>query len=273
MERKMKLRSSLMAGVAAIGFGSVMMAIVPATNATTLVQISQGAFTAGAGVITFSEFPSGTQNPSYTPATYGGVAGDPNVNFGGYFTGQSPGSSNPSACPAGAAVTGCVLGSPTGPLTLAPIVPGTQTETFITGDSAQLAPPILSGFPTYNGSIAILFSTPQSGVGLEGGYFDNVCSTGITAFDASGNSLGTLCNDTLGDEFLGLVTSDGSADISGLLFSLVGDEPAGFDVDTITFGTGSEVTVPGGPVPEPATLSLLGMSLVSLAVWRRRKKT
>ena len=255
---------------------SLSLALAGSTAfADDIIQISQTAFTAGAGLITFSEFPPGTVNPVYAPATYGGGAGSPTVTFGGYFNGQSAGSTNPVACPAGAIVSGCVLGNPTGPLAINPSSP----STFITGDSAMPTAPILSGSPTYNGPIAIKFSTPQVGVGLDGGYFDNIGSTAITAYSADGTILGSVKNSQIGDEFLGLVTADGGAEISGLLFSLVGDEPAGFDIDNVEFGVQGQVTVPGGGggtpptgvTPEPSTLLLLGTGIVGLASTVRRR--
>ena len=234
-----------------------------------IVQISQGAFQAGAGLITFSEasVPLGTQNPVMTPTIYGGAAGSPTVTFGGYFTGQSAGSTNPGACPAGAAVSGCVLGSPTGPLTIDPSSPAT----FTASDNAQPTAPILSGSPLYNGSIAVLFSTPQAGVGLIGGYFNAVGSTAITAYAADGSVIGSVTNSVTGDEFLGLVTSDDSATIAGLLFSLVGAEPAGFDIDNVEFGVGSQVIVPG-TTPVPGALPLFGTGLGILGLLSRRRK-
>ncbi|WP_419729331.1 VPLPA-CTERM sorting domain-containing protein [Lichenicola sp.] len=254
---------------AALAVASPLGAI-QAHASPSLVEITSGAFTAGSGLITFSEagYPLGTTNPTFTPAQYGGGAGSPTVSFGGYFTGETPGSANPSACPTGAALSGCVLGSPTGPLKLDPSSPATM----IASDSAMPTSPILSGSPLYNGPIAIDFSTPQAGVGLIGGFFNAVCSTGITAFDAQGNNLGTVCNQQTGDEFLGLVTSDGSPDIAGLLFHLVGSEPAGFDIDNVQFGTTGQVIVPPTGVPEPAAIGILGTALAALGMVRRRRK-
>ncbi len=265
----MSLRSAIMSSTAVIGMvAAAQILVVPANALPSLVEITAGAFTAGSGLITFSEpgYPLGTTNPVFAPTNYGGGAGSPTVTFGGFFSGQSLGTASPP-CPTGAAFTGCVLGSPTTPLTIDPASPAT----FIAGDGAQPTAPILSGSPLYNGPIAIAFSTPQAGVGLIGGYFNNVCSTGITAFDAAGDNLGTVCNSTTGDEFLGLVTSDGSADISGLLFHLVGSEPAGFDIDNVQFGLPGQVTVPGA-IPEPASLALLGTAFAALGLVRRRKK-
>jgi hypothetical protein len=108
-------------------------------------------------------------------------------------------------------------------------------------------------------------------VGLIGGFFDAIGGTAISAYDSNGNLLGSVANDQLGLEFLGLVTSDNSALISGLLFSLVGPEPAGFAVDDIRFGVGNQVI---NPVPLPAALPLMGSVFCAggfLAAWRKRR--
>jgi hypothetical protein len=236
-----------------------------------ILKIGVGAFTPQAGLITFGEKALGTENPVYAAADYGGGAGAPTVSFGGYFTGQAIGTE--ATCPAGAAVEGCVTGSPTGPLSLA----GAAPKTFITDDSANPNAPVLSGSPIFNGPIAILFSQDLAGVGLEGGYFDAIGGTAITAFARDGTMLGQVKNEALGIEFLGLVTDDGSESIAGLLFSLVGDEPAGFAIDNLRIAKAGEVTPPGGggggggDVPEPASLALVGLALAGVQLARRRK--
>jgi PEP-CTERM motif len=230
-----------------------------------VIRVDESAFTAAAGLITFSEFASGTVNPTYAPATYGGGASAPTVTFGGFFSGQSLGTA--ATCPAGAALSGCVVGAPTGAsLSLDPNSP----STFIATDGSNPTSPVLSGSPQFNGPITILFSSDQYGVGLDGGFFNNPHSTAITAFDRQGHVIGLVSNNNDGIEFLGLVTANGSAEIAGLQFSLVGDEPAGFAIDNLRFGVAGQVIVPG--VPEPGTYALMfaGLGVIGL-VARRRK--
>lgn len=253
----MNLMSRIVAAALSIGLA--------ASASASIVRVTAANFVAGSGQITFSEYGLGTVNPTYAPATYGGNANSPTVTFGGYFTGQSL-SANPSVdCP-GAAASACVVGTPSGPLSLDALSP----QTFITQDGANPTSPVLSGSPIFNGPIAVLFDKDQSGVGFDGGFFDAVGSTGITAFDRAGNLLGTVVNTGTGIEFLGLVTSDKSATIAGVFLDLVGAEPAGFGIDNLRFGVGSEVTV--GGVPEPATWALLisGFGLTGAAMRRRR---
>lgn len=231
---------------------------------SAIVRVGADAFTAQAGRITFSEFDVGTVNPVYTPADYGGGAGSPTVRFDGRFVGQLGG--NVIDCPSGAAASGCVLGLPSGPLTL----DTTSPDTFITGDDANPTSPVLSGTPIFNGAISILFDVDLIAVGLEGGFFDAIGGTAIRAFDRQGGIIGSVSNEDLEIEFLGLSTIDGLATIAGLQFLLVGPEPAGFAIDNLVFDI-AKVVVPPSEVPLPAALPLFASALGLGAFARRRK--
>jgi hypothetical protein len=237
------------------------------TAEAAVLRVDEANFLASAGLITFSEFPQGTTNPTFTPADYGGDADSPTVTTGGFFVGQSL-SANPGAdCP-GAAASACVAGSPSGPLALDPASP----NTFITTDTDTPTTPVLSGTPLFNGPIALLFSDDQFGVGFSAGFFNAVGSTGITAIARDGSILGTVTNTGTGIEFLGLVTDDGTASIAGVFLDLVGSEPAGFVIDNVRFGLAGDITPPPTEViPLPATAFLLLGALGALGVAGARR--
>ena len=237
--------------------------LIGASANAAVIRVTEAEFVAGSGLITFSEKPMGTVNPVYVAADYGGAAGSPTVSFGGFLMGQALGTA--ATCPPGAAGTGCVVGSPTATLSLDP----TSPSTFIADDSAFPTTPTLSGTPIYNGPVTLLFNIDVAGVGLEGGYFDAIGGTAITAYDRAGNVVGSVLNTQMEIEFLGLVTDDGTAQIAALQFSLVGDEPAGFNIDNVRFGQEGQVVVPG--VPEPASTGLMASGLIALLVARRRR--
>ena len=235
--------------------------LTAAPGHTAIVRITEANFTAQAGKITFSEQPVGTINPHYVPGDYGGSATAPSVDFAGFFTGQTLGTA--ATCPTGAAVTGCVNGLPTGTLSL----DGNSPSTSIVTDTSNPTSPVLSGSPTFNGPISVLFSVDQVGVGLDGGFFDAIGGTAITAFSRDGSVLGSVMNTQQGIEFLGLATDDGVARIAGLQFSLVGDEPSGFGIDNLRFGSAGQVIV---PEPEAVIFILLGFAPLLLFRTARR---
>lgn len=232
----------------------------------TVVRVDESAFTPAAGLITFSEFPEGTNNPTYAPADYGADPDAPTVTFSGFFDGQRLGAAD--ECPDGAALTGCVVNNPSNPLTLDMTAP----VTFIASDAATPTSPVLSGSPLFNGPIAVLFDKDQAGVGLTGGYFDAPNSTAITVFARDGSIIGDVTNEGTEIEFLGLVTADKSETIAGLLFHLVGNEPAGFVIDNLRFGKSDQVVTPDDPDPVPEqiapipTLSEFGLLAMILAL-------
>lgn len=190
-------------------------------------SLDENSFNEAATVITFSE---GTgQNPTYTLNVEG--LGEVVVSFGGAFLGQETSTE-------GYIVT-LSDNTPTGPLTLDPNAP----LTFITQDGSNPTSPVLSGSPTFNGPISVLFSQPVSAVGLDGGYFNAIGGTSITAYDINGNILGTVTNTSEGIEFFGLGNLAGDAQISGISFYITGNEPAGFAIDNLKIGAANSYEV------------------------------
>lgn len=195
-----------------------------------LVRLSLDSFRVAASKITFDTL--GTENPSYTlnVANIGNVT----VETGGWFKGQNGGSLENSA-----GVTTLVDHTPVvgKPLALDPLA----SLTYITTDGSSPTSPILSGSPRFNGPISVLFSKSVAGVALTGGFFDASKSTYIEAFDRYGHSLGEVTNTTTGIEFFGLATANGENLIAGISFYINDDEPAGFGIDNLTFGSAETI--------------------------------
>lgn len=226
------------------------VALLATSADAQLVRIGAGSFTPAATTITFSEYALGTVNPVYNYSSIAGI-GALTVSFAGAFTGQT--------------VTGSTVrtlsGNPTGPLSL-----NTAEQTSIVGDQSNPTSPVLSGSPRFNGPIVMLFSAPVAFVALDGGFFNAVNGTSITGYSADGTSLGSFTNSVTGIETYGFATSDGSNSISGLAFYITGNEPFGFAIDNVRFGTARELV----PVPEPASLGLLALGATGLVALRRR---
>lgn len=243
-------------GMAAVAGAALTLSASVAS--AQLVNLGAGSFTPAATKITFDEagHPGGQTNPVYNFTALPGL-GDMTVSFAGAFTGQT--------------VTGTsvqtLAGAPTGPLSL-----NTSYTTFITGDGANPTSPVLSGSPTFNGPIVMLFSKPVGAVGLSGGFFDAIGGTSITAYNALGTALGTMTNTSYGVEFYGLAVGSGLNEISGLAFYITGNEPAGFAIDNVTFGTMDELVNPPNVVPEPSSVALMAAGLFALGFAARKRR-
>jgi hypothetical protein len=222
-----------------------------------LIDLGPGAFTPLASVITFQEVALGTVNPVFN---FTGVPtlGNVTVSFGGNFVGQAAGVGFPVTL---------TDHFPTGPLSLDASSPNTST---VNDGAPGATSPVLSGTPLFNGPISLLFSVPVAGVGLKGGFFDAANSTTIEAYDANGNVLGSITNTTTGFEFYGLADSSGGSVIKGISFFITGNEPAGFQIDDVTFGA-ADAIIPS-PVPEPTTMLLFGSTVAGLLAAARRRK-
>jgi hypothetical protein len=117
----------------------------------------------------------------------------------------------------------------------------------------------------------MFFSQPVAAVALDGGYFDAIGATSITGFDVLGNVLGSFTNSALGIENYGFADASGNNVISGLAFYITGNEPAGFAIDNVQFGSASVVIIPN-LTPEPGTITLFATGLVGVAAFARRRR-
>ena len=199
----------------------------------------------------FAVSEDGTSNPV---EAYAGVPGygTVTVSYGPYFGGQS--ASSFFFPPTG------VSGSPSPSLAL-DTGPGATIDTSyqtVVEQDASSGQEVLGGLPAvatngFGGPVAILFSTPVSGVTLTAGSFDQTGSTTIEAFTPDGLSLGAVGNTATGFETFNLSDSAG-ASFSGLLITSA--DSAGFEVDGLGIAGGST------PIPAPAAAVLPGLLLL-----------
>ncbi|HYX71115.1 MAG TPA: PEP-CTERM sorting domain-containing protein, partial [Terriglobales bacterium] len=80
--------------------------------------------------------------------------------------------------------------------------------------------------------------------------------------------LGSIVNTALGFEFYGLADASGNNVIAGISFYVTGNEPAGFEIDNLTFGAKEAINP---QVPEPGTMLLLASGAVGLIGRLRRR--
>src|SRR4051812_31911962 len=109
---------------------------------------------------------------------------------------------------------------------------------FIANDGADPTSPVLSGTPQFQGAIEGTFVDPASGAprtvghfSLDAGYFDEIGSTRLTWYAATGTVLGSAVN---GD--YGIYHFDVSAPgIARWRIEIVGVEDAGSAIDNMSF--------------------------------------
>jgi hypothetical protein len=123
---------------------------------------------------------------------------------------------------------------------------------------------VVSPNPPYAGDFEMTFINPVDWVEFDAGYWDTRYSGDIRAYDAGMNVIGTLTNQTIWTE-TGLVyehfTFTGLGPIAAIYFNSVPD-PAGAAMDNLDFSA---------PIPEPATIALVGLGLLGLGARLRKR--
>ena len=240
----------------------VMLCLPSAGRAIDLIDYNS--ISPYGSAIHFGDVPIGTQAPVYQ-------VGDVTVSFGTHFEGQQLGH-EPNTL---------VDSTPNGPLTL-----GTSGPTVATSVDLAHRDITLGGYDAgsyFTTPISILFDQAVAEVGFVAGHFQEPHVVIIEAYDAQGQSLGSMRNPDRANLALGF-TSEGTNQISGMTLYIEPGEMdwEGFTIDDLIFSLkegepGSEVLSEPGPdeggeTPEPATFviwALLG--LVGLAGKKSQK--
>ena len=226
--------------------GALCVVAVPFAASADLLSVDQSELNAATGTIVFNAGQIGAYADIPYLVSSGPFAGT-EIVFGSYFQGQTPQGVDPVTIP----------GPPTPGQPLLLQYDGNDYIQVV-DDAASPGNPVLAGGPvTFRQPISILFTTPVIALGLTVGYLDQVGAVTIDAYDADGNEIGSVTNDTTGFQNFGLQASYGPL-ISGL--TIQGTDPAGFGIDNVFLAT---------PVPEPTGLVPLLAGIGGLMMRRR----
>ncbi len=122
---------------------------------------------------------------------------------------------------------------------------------------------VLSPVPPFNGDFRMTFINPVNWVEFDAGYWDVRYSGVINLLDPGMNVIGSFTNQMIWPEINAYehFSFHGYGQIGGVYFSSIND-PAGAVMDNLDFSA---------PVPEPATIALVGLGLLGLGARLRKR--
>ncbi|MBP0019501.1 MAG: hypothetical protein J7647_18360 [Cyanobacteria bacterium SBLK] len=180
--------------------------------------------------IAFDEYPANTPSPVYSPDTYDANTSAPTVTFRAFFKGQDY-ALNPDEDCNGASEFGCIVKSPSSPLTL-------DNSAYVRSVNIGVDNQASKGrvLTTQNNSAySILFDKDVASVGVSVLALDVEGSVRVRVFDRQGNLLQETTNQNTGKEFFGFGSNNDTDKIAGMQLSLANPEPEGFKIENLSF--------------------------------------
>jgi hypothetical protein len=235
----------------------LILSLASLTTAAPINQVTYASLT-GTELITFDDVVGGT-----APGTnYDAIFESGNTAFAERFVGQTRSTSGDFDV---------LSGTPTGPLALQVGAPSQNLNVFVNAASQVLTGLGPNGFPDFSaigeGSFALLFDFDQSEFG-----FQLVGGNGGTAFVdfylRDGSLIDSIMLGSLADAFYGFSREGGVKDIAGV--AIYNNDGAGIGFDNLKHDVAGRPDIE--PIPEPSTLTLLGLGIGALVFWRRRSK-